>query len=162
MMALLPGALRTGFFSRRPPATRRRSSSGWQCGGAACTPWEALCQAGKWFGLKPFGVEAQRILRLEKGHLLFGVDTDALSNPLEAGLEWLVRFDKPAFHGREPLLQLKARGPRSRLVGFNLLQSGKLLCRTLEGYQVVEEGRPAGRGTSMRFRPTLNQPLGLA
>ena len=51
----------------------------------------------------------------------FGVDTDALSNPLEAGLEWMVRFDKPVFHGREPLLRFKARGPRSRLVGFHLL-----------------------------------------
>src|SRR5207245_2538770 len=69
--------------------------------------WEALVQAGAEFGLKPFGVEAQRVLRLEKGHLIIGVDTDALSNPLDAGLEWLVRFDKPMFHGREPLRRLQ-------------------------------------------------------
>jgi sarcosine oxidase subunit alpha len=82
--------------------------------------WEAICEAGRAFDLKPFGVEAQRILRLEKGHLIIGVDTDALSNPLEAGLEWLIRFDKPRFIGREPLVRLKAMGPRSRLVGFLL------------------------------------------
>src|SRR5262249_13918547 len=53
--------------------------------------WEALLRAGADFGIRPFGVEAQRVLRLEKGHLIIGQDTDALSNPLEAGLEWLVR-----------------------------------------------------------------------
>src|SRR5439155_16873388 len=59
--------------------------------------WEALCEAGKEYGLRPFGVEAQRVPRLEKGHLIIGQDTDALSNPLEAGLAWMVRFEKPQF-----------------------------------------------------------------
>src|SRR5207302_498551 len=92
--------------------------------------WEQLFAAGREFGLKPFGVEAQRILRLEKGHLIIGQDTDALSTPLEAGLEGMIRFDKPLFHGREPLLRLKARGARSRLVGF----------RMAEGTRVAPEG----------------------
>ncbi len=126
--------------------------------------WNALCDAGKDCGMRPFGVEAQRVLRLEKGHLLFGVDTDALSNPLEAGLEWLVRFDKPAFHGREPLLRLKARGPRSSLVGFFLegQHPPQTDWRTLEGCQVIDAGRPVGRVTSMRHSPTFDRPLGLA
>ncbi|HEV3143484.1 MAG TPA: 2Fe-2S iron-sulfur cluster-binding protein [Gemmataceae bacterium] len=126
--------------------------------------WEAILQAGKEFGLVPFGVEAQRVLRLEKGHLLFGVDTDALSNPLEAGLEWLVRFEKPEFIGREPLVKFKNRGPRSRLVGFYLTAppSADTDFLSFEGCQVVEGGRPVGRVTSMRFSPTLERPLGLA
>jgi sarcosine oxidase subunit alpha len=131
---------------------------------AAGRLWDAICEEGRSFGLKPFGVEAQRMLRLEKGHLLFGVDTDALSNPLEAGLEWMVRFEKPMFHGREPLLRFKNRGPRSRLVGFHLQEKFPAATdwRALEGCQVVEAGRPVGRVTSMRHSPTLERPLGLA
>jgi sarcosine oxidase subunit alpha len=121
--------------------------------------WEALCEAGKEFGLRLFGVEAQRILRLEKGHVIIGQDTDALSNPLEAGLGWLVHFDKPQFHGREPLLRLRAMGPRSRLVGFQMADTARV---PPEGSQVVEQGRPVGRLTSTRYSPTLEKSIGLA
>jgi sarcosine oxidase subunit alpha len=121
--------------------------------------WEALVEAGARYGLRPFGVEAQRVLRLEKGHLILGQDTDALSNPLEAGLEGLVRFDKPQFHGREPLLRLREMGARSRLVGFYLEDRDRV---PEEGCQVVEERRPVGRVTSARFSPTLERGLGLA
>jgi sarcosine oxidase subunit alpha len=121
--------------------------------------WEALAAAGQAFGLRPFGVEAQRVLRLEKGHLIIGQDSDALSNPLEAGLGWMVRFEKPAFHGRGPLLRLKEMGPRSRLVGFHLAEERG---SPAEGNQVVERGRPVGRVTSVRYSPTLQRHLGLA
>jgi sarcosine oxidase subunit alpha len=126
---------------------------------AAWHLWEALVAAGKQDGLKPFGVEAQRILRLEKGHLIIGQDSDALSNPLDAGLEWLVRFDKPIFHGREPLLRLKKMESRTRLVGFQMEDSDRV---TSEGCQVVEAGVPVGRVTSARYSPTLRRSLGLA
>jgi sarcosine oxidase subunit alpha len=121
--------------------------------------WEALHGAGNEFGLKPFGVAAQRVLRLEKGHLIIGQDTDALSNPLDAGLEWLVRFDKPMFHGREFLLRLRAMGPRSRLVGFQLEEAEDM---PREGCQVVEQGVPVGRVTSIQHSPTLGRVIGLA
>jgi sarcosine oxidase subunit alpha len=125
--------------------------------------WEAILAAGADFGLRPFGVEAQRVLRLEKGHLIVGQDTDALSSPLGAGLERMVRFAKPQFHGREPLLRLKQMGPRTRLVGFQLPEGadgGR--ARELEGCQVVEQGRPVGRVTSARYSPTLAKLVGLA
>jgi sarcosine oxidase subunit alpha len=144
--------LRIGFVGELGYEIHCPSSHAWHL-------WEALCEAGADFGLWPFGVEAQRILRLEKGHLIFGQDTDALSNPLEAGLEWMVRFDKPAFHGREPLLRLRAMGPRARLVGFHLVEGDRV---PPEGCQVVEQGRPVGRVTSARFSPTLHRSLGLA
>lgn len=117
--------------------------------------WEALVAAGA----QPFGVEAQRVLRLEKGHLIVGVDTDALSNPLDAGLGGLVRFDKLLFHGREPLLRLRAMPPRARLVGFAMQETHRV---PPEGCQVVENGKPAGRVTSARFSPTLGRSIGLA
>jgi sarcosine oxidase subunit alpha len=122
--------------------------------------WEALRQAG---AVQPFGVEAQRIMRLEKGHLIVGQDTDALSDPLAAGLEGLVRFDKPQFHGRDALLRLKQMKSRSRLVGFEMEAPptwGDV--RSLEGCQVVEDGRPTGRVTSVRYSPTLERVIGLA
>jgi sarcosine oxidase, subunit alpha len=126
--------------------------------------WEAIYEEGQARSLAVFGVEAQRILRLEKGHLLFGVDTDALSNPLEAGLGAMIRFEKPVFHGREPLLRFQARGLRSRLIGFQLAEKIPMAMdvRTMEGCQVVQTGRPVGRVTSMRNSPTLERPLGLA
>ena len=121
--------------------------------------WEALVAAGAEFGLRPFGVEAQRVLRLEKGHLIIGQDTDALSQPLEAGFEWMVRFDKPVFIGRDPLLRLKAMGPRAKLVGFMMLDTQRV---PPEGCQVVEQGQPVGRLTSTRYSPTLRKSLGFA
>jgi sarcosine oxidase subunit alpha len=121
--------------------------------------WETILEAGRDVGLRPFGVEAQRILRLEKGHLIIGQDTDALSTPLDAGLAALVRFEKPEFHGKEPLQKLQRRGPRSRLVGFTLLKGGKA---PEEGCQVVDKGMPVGRVTSSRLSPTLGQFIGLA
>jgi sarcosine oxidase subunit alpha len=121
--------------------------------------WDALFQAGVEFGLQPFGVEAQRILRLEKGHLIVSVDTDALSNPLDAGLEWMVAFDKPLFHGRQNLLRLKKMQSSSRLVGFFMMESQRV---PLEGCQVVERGKPVGRVTSARHSPTIGRSIGLA
>jgi sarcosine oxidase subunit alpha len=144
--------LRIGFVGESGYEIHCPSAHAWHL-------WEALHDAGSAFGLQPFGVEAQRILRLEKGHLIIGQDTDALSNPLDAGLDWLVRFDKPYFHGREILLRLKAMGPRQRLVGFRMLDSERV---PPEGCQVVEDGRPAGRVASARFSPTFGHCLGLA
>jgi sarcosine oxidase subunit alpha len=144
--------LRIGFVGELGYEIHCASAQAWHL-------WEALLEAGGTVGIRPFGVEAQRILRLEKGHLIIGQDTDALSNPLEAGLEWLVRFDKPLFHGQEPLMRLKAMGPRSRLVGFTLAEGSQV---PAEGCQVVGEGRPVGRITSARYSPTLERIVGLA
>ena len=80
--------------------------------------WHAIMEAGRDFGIAPFGLEAQRILRLEKGHVIVGQDTDATSTPLNAGSEWAVRFDKDDFIGRDGLAIAAARGPREQLVGF--------------------------------------------
>ncbi len=121
--------------------------------------WEALLEAGRDAGLRPFGVEAQRVLRLEKGHAIIGQDTDALSTPLGAGLGWLVRFDKPQFHGRGPLLRLREMEARQCLVGFVMPDRPSVVS---EGCQVVEDGVPVGRVTSARYSPTLRRAIGLA
>jgi sarcosine oxidase subunit alpha len=152
--------LRVGFVGELGYEIHCASAYGWHL-------WEALLASGSEFGLQPFGVEAQRILRLEKGHLIVGQDTDALSNPFGAGLGRMVRFAKPLFHGREALLRLQELGPRSRLVGFhvqpdNAKTGDPSWARQLEGCQVVEQGRPVGRVTSARHSPTLQRTIGLA
>ena len=120
--------------------------------------WDALMEAGKDFGISPFGVESQRILRLEKQHIIVTQDTDALSNPLEANLAWAVKFDKPDFVGKRALLAVREAGLRNQLVGF--VASGGAVPD--EGAQVMENGRSIGRVTSARLSPYLNQIIGLA
>lgn len=120
--------------------------------------WETLLDAGREFGIAPFGVEAQRVLRLEKLHLIPGHDTDALSNPLEADLGWLAKLDKPDFIGRAALERVEARGLRQKLVGFEMLTS-VVPC---EGDAVVSDGKPVGRVTSAKWSALLGRAIGMA
>ena len=120
--------------------------------------WEALMAAGKAFEIAPFGVEAQRILRLEKKHLIVGQDTDALSNPLEADLAWAVKFNKKDFIGKNALLSVQERGLRQKLVGFTVRDSV-----VVEGGSAVAlNGKPVGRVASARFSPAAGKCVGLA
>jgi sarcosine oxidase subunit alpha len=144
--------LRVGFVGEVSYEIHCPASAAWHV-------WSALYEAGAEYGLRLFGVEAQRVLRLEKGHLILGQDTDTLSTPLEAGLAGLVRFEKPLFLGRGPLERLKERGPRMSLVGFEVPDVNVV---PAEGSQVVQEGRPVGRVTSARYSPTLGKSIGLA
>ncbi|MBI2878927.1 MAG: (2Fe-2S)-binding protein, partial [Candidatus Rokubacteria bacterium] len=120
--------------------------------------WDLLLDAGREHGIRPFGVEAQRVLRLEKLHLIPGHDTDALSNPLEADMAWAVKLDKPDFIGRRSLEAARARGLRQRLVGFELLDG----VVPGEGDTIVADGRPIGRVTSSKWSPTLGRGIGMA
>ncbi len=125
--------------------------------GAGAHLWEAIAAAGRAVGLRPFGLEAQRILRLEKGHLIVGQDTDAESDPFAAGLGWAVRLDKGDFLGREALEARARRPAEQRLVGFEAADGVPP-----EGAAVALDGRPAGRVTSSRRSPTLGRTIGLA
>jgi sarcosine oxidase subunit alpha len=123
--------------------------------------WETLMEAGKPYGITPFGVEAQRIMRLEKGHIIVGQDTDGLTNPLQAGLEALVKLDKDDFIGKNALVFAEQRGIKQRLVGFEMDELPE------EGCQIVQPGNGPigleilGRITSTRYSPTLNKVIGL-
>jgi sarcosine oxidase subunit alpha len=119
--------------------------------------WKALMEAGAEYGIGPFGLEAQRILRLEKGHIIVSQDTDAVTDPLDAGMRWAVRFDKPDFIGRAGLAANRERGSESKLVGF--VMRGDLVPE--DGQPIVENGGPIGRVTSSRLSPTLKKGFGL-
>src|SRR5205814_9676080 len=82
--------------------------------------WSTLLEHGRPHGARPFGVEAQRLLRLEKGFPLIGHDTDALTHPFEAGLDWTIGKDKPFFVGRRSLEIVRKEPLKRRLVGFTL------------------------------------------
>jgi sarcosine oxidase subunit alpha len=120
--------------------------------------WDALLDAGKDLGIAPFGVEAQRVLRLEKQHLIPGQDTDALSNPIEAGLDWAVKSEKPDFIGRDALALVASQGRQNLLVGFEVLGPEV----PAEGAAVVRDGRAIGRVTSCKRSEVVGRAIGLA
>lgn len=116
--------------------------------------WDALLERGA----VPFGLEAQRVLRLEKGHVIVGQDTDTESTLISAGMEWLVKDEKPEFVGKWAAELGRERGVVERLVGFTTA-TGSL---PLEGAQIVHAGRSVGRVTSARESELLGSVVGLA
>jgi len=120
--------------------------------------WDALMEAGATDGIRPFGVEAQRVLRLEKQHAIVGQDTDALSDPRGASMGWLIKADRPDFIGRDAIAALDERGLRDVLIGFEMIGTAV----PAEGSAVVRDGRPVGRVTSSKWSPTLGKAIGLA
>ncbi|HYM67357.1 MAG TPA: glycine cleavage T C-terminal barrel domain-containing protein, partial [Patescibacteria group bacterium] len=102
--------------------------------------------------------EAQRILRLEKQHIIVGQDTDALSTPYGAGLEWMVKLDKDDFLGRASLAADGAQEVQEKLVGF-VVENGGL---PAEGAALVVDGRPLGRVCSSRWSDTAQAFIGMA
>jgi sarcosine oxidase subunit alpha len=119
--------------------------------------WETLLKVGSDLGIAPFGVEAQRIMRLEKGHFIVGQDTDALTGAFSAGLSGLVKLDKADFAGKPELVWRKERGDELSLVGLQPL-GGSVL--PAEASQIVEgERRIVGRVTSSRLSPTLGRSI---
>ena len=120
--------------------------------------WSAIMSAGADQGIAPFGLEAQRILRLEKQHILVGQDTDAESDPYEAGLGWMVKGDKPDFLGKRSLRDLERDGPGERLIGFTTDPAWV----PPEGASVVHEGVWVGRVTSARRSAAAGATVGLA
>jgi len=123
--------------------------------------WDALIQAGRDYGVRPFGVEAQRLLRLEKGHIIIGQDTDGLTSPYEAALTWAVRLDKPFFVGQRSLKILEKRSRRQELIGF-MLEPGFAGTAPKECHLIIHNGNIAGRVTSIALSETLGYHIGLA
>ena len=105
-------------------------------------------------------MEAQRILRLEKGHVIIGQDTDAMSNPMELQMSWAIARKKPFFLGARTLRELEAKPLTRRLVGFIVRQLGSVVPK--ENHLVLEDQRMVGRVTSCAYSPTLERVIGLA
>ena len=116
--------------------------------------WDGLVAEGA----RPFGLEPQRVLRLEKAHIIVGQDTDSESSLLSAGMPWLPKMDKDDFVGKLALEHFAEREPREQLCGFTVEDD----VLPPEGAQVVIEGYPAGRVTSARRSEAAGAVIGLA
>jgi sarcosine oxidase, subunit alpha len=121
--------------------------------------WDALMEAGAPHGLKPFGLEPQRLLRLQKMHILVGQDTDSESTPFAAAMPWIVKLDKEQdFIGKWALQHYAEVEPETALVGFTMADGHV----PTEGAVVVRSGVAAGQVTSSRYSPQLGKVIGLA
>jgi sarcosine oxidase subunit alpha len=120
--------------------------------------WDAILQTGQNFGVIPFGLEAQRILRLEKGHVIVGQDTDGLTHPHEIGMS--PAASKPYFIGKPAIAAHNARGLQRRLVGFRIAGTGGDSVQ--EAHLIIENNEIAGRVTSCAYSAALHATVGLA
>jgi aminomethyltransferase len=120
--------------------------------------WSALLEQGRADGVAPIGLGARDTLRLEMRYALYGNDIDETTNPLEAGLGWIVKPAKGAFIGREAIEKARAAGLARRLVGLEM--ADRAVAR--HGYPVVKDGTPVGVVTSGSYGPSVDRSIALA
>lgn len=116
--------------------------------------WDAVAAAG----VTPAGLGARDTLRLEAGLPLHGHELGPGITPLQAGLSWVVRWEKPVFRGREALAAERERGIHRRLRGLRV--EGRRPPR--EGQAVLRDGEVVGEVTSGNFSPMLEIGIALA
>ncbi len=119
--------------------------------------WSALLEAGRGDGIKPIGLGARDTLRLEMKYALYGNDIDQTTNPLEAGLGWVVKPAKGEFIGRAAVEALRARGVGRKLVGFEMVERAV----PRHGYRLLAGGAPVGVVTSGSFGPSVERSIGM-
>jgi len=119
--------------------------------------WEPMYQIVNELGGSAIGLGARDSLRLEMKFALYGNDISAQTNPLEAGLGWVVKLDKGDFIGREAITQVKEQGLSRKLVGFEV--DGKAFPR--QHYLISHDNRQIGEVTSGVFSPSLRKGIGM-
>jgi len=120
-----------------------------------------LLSRGRAAGLKPAGLGARDLLRLDMGYLLYGNDISEETTPLEAAAGWVVDFGKEEFIGRAAMQRQQEEGLARRLVAFELLQ--KAVPR--HGFKILADGpagaKEIGEVTSGNLSPLLQKGIGL-
>ncbi len=120
--------------------------------------WQALLDAGADLGVGVFGLEAQRIMRLEKGHFIVGQDTDGLTKAPATGMTALIKLDKDDFAGKTEL----ALAMDEEIPGLVVaIQPTDPTIVPEEACQIVRanSNEIIGRITSSRMSPTLNRSI---
>jgi 4-methylaminobutanoate oxidase (formaldehyde-forming) len=110
--------------------------------------FDALMEAGRPYGIRPAGYKALDSLRLEKGYLYWSGDITPEDNPLEAGLGFCVRLEKPDFIGREALRAIKGKGLPTQVCALTLEAGGNLYGgeSVYAGSRLVNRIRTGGYG----------------
>lgn len=119
--------------------------------------WRLLLAEGQAFEISPCGLGARDTLRLEMGYPLHGHEMSAETNPLEAGLGWVVDWGKTDFTGKTRLEEFQSAGVRRRMVG--LLASDRGIPRA--GHSITHKGSEIGQVTSGNFSPVLGKGIAL-
>jgi aminomethyltransferase len=124
--------------------------------GDAGVLWDALLAAGVG-RVKPCGLGARDVLRIEAGNVLYGHEIWEETNPLSAGLMWTVKLNKGAFMGKEKLEEYVSAGAALTVVG--LTSASRAVPR--QGYPIHKDDQEVGFVTSGTFSPVLNKPIGM-
>ena len=119
--------------------------------------WNALLEAGEPLGVKPHGMHTLLLLRLEKGHILVGVDTDFDSSPAKVGVEWTVKMEKDYFVGKTALQRLGELPLDNKLQGIVFPGDSA----PLEGTTLTVDGDHVGYLSSSRYSPALGKSVAL-
>lgn len=121
--------------------------------------WDKVFANGAKWGIKPVGLGARDTLRLEKGFCLYGNDINDKTSPIEAGLGWITKLNKPAdFPSKERFVKQKAEGVKRKLVAF--VVNDRRVPR--HDYEIESRrGAKIGAVTSGTHSPTLDQPIGM-
>lgn len=121
--------------------------------------WNTIMETGSDLGIKPAGLGARDTLRLEMGFALYGNDISQDTLPLEAGLGWLTKLDKPHFVGKDAIVQAKEKGLQKKLIGF-ILEEEKAMPRA--HYPLTDEaGLVIGEVTSGGLSITNGKGIGM-
>jgi aminomethyltransferase len=121
------------------------------------TLWHALMEAGKRDGIQPIGLGARDTLRLEMKFALYGNDIDETTNPLEAGLGWVVKPVKGDFIGRDAIEAVRTAGPARKLVGLEMTE--RAVAR--HGYPIIKNGATVGVVTSGTYGPAVERYIAM-
>ena len=116
--------------------------------------WRALMDLGADLGIRPHGLQALFGLRLEKGHVIVGMDTELDTTPRRIGMDWAVRMEKPAFIGRAALERTAKLDDHRRWMGFTM--DGQA---PTEGSPIFADGEIVGNVTGSWTSPLLGKAL---
>jgi aminomethyltransferase len=119
--------------------------------------WDRLFEAGQPEGIGSIGLGARDTLRLEMKYALYGNDIDKTTNPIEAGLGWVVKLDKEDFIARDALLKVKETKPSRRLVCLEVQDKGIPRPHDV----ILGDGEELGQVTSGTFSPSLKKGIAL-
>ena len=134
---------------------------------AALHLWKVLHEAGRKFGIAPYGTEALHILRAEKGFIMIGDETDGTVTPLDLNMDWAVSKKKPDYIGKYAVSTLVeiTREDRWTLVGLETDDPSYVLPSGAYAVREPAEAPPMktiGRVTSSYMSPTLKRSIAMA